>query len=549
MTMQTSFSTAFLALLGLTLMACSSGEKNVVTGNLEGYLHYGNGAEPQGLDPHLVTGVPENHILRALFEGLAVKNPITLEPEPGVAERWEVSKDGRTYTFFINPLAKWSNGEAITASDYVWSWQRALHPKTGSLYSYMLYPVVNAEQFAAGKIKDFAEVGIKSIDDNTLQVTLNAPTPYFLQLMDHYSTFAVHPETVLKFGEMSDRFTPWTRVENMVSNGAFKLKEWSINRQIKVEKNPHYWDKSKVALEGIYFYPTENSVSEERMFRSEQLHVTQGVPIEKIASYSAVENSPYVQAPYLGTYYYLLNTKKPPLDDVRVRKALSYAVDREKLTRTVLRGTALPAYSITPTDTLGYNPPKLFSHDPQKARELLAEAGYPGGAGWPGLEITYNTQDDHRKIAVAVQNMWKEELGIDVSISNQEWKVYLNTVSQGEFQVARRGWIGDYVDANNFLDLFLANGGNNNTGFANQEFDDIILNQAPNASSREERYELLFQAETMMMQEMPIIPFYTYTSKHLIHPSVRGMYPNLMDSLNLKYVSLDASQRLELSNE
>ena len=547
--MRISYSSTLVALLALTLSACGGGEKNVVSGNATGYLHYGNGAEPQGIDPHLVTGVPESHIVRALFEGLAVKNPITLEPEPGVAERWEISPDGTVYTFFINPQAKWSNGEPVTASDYVWSWERALHPETGSLYAYMLFPVVNAEKFASGAIDDFAEVGIKSLDAKTLRISLNAPTPYFLQLMDHYSTFAVHPETVLKFGGMSDRFTLWTRPENIVSNGAFTLKEWSLNRQIKVEKNPHYWDKSSVALEGVYFYPTENVVSEERMFRSEQLHVTQGIPLGKIPNYRAVQNSPYVQAPYLGTYYYLINTKKPPVDDVRVRRALSYAIDRDTLTRTVLRDTAIPAYSITPPDTLGYNPPKLFSFDPEQARALLAEAGYPDGQGWPGLEITYNTNEDHRKIAVAVQQMWKDELGIDVSITNQEWKVYLNTVSQGEFQVARRGWIGDYVDANNFLDLFLANGGNNNTGYANAEFDDIILNQAPKAASREERYQLFFQAETMMMQEMPIIPFYTYTSKRLIHPSVNGIYPNLMDSLNLKYVRLDPNQRLDLTTE
>ena len=547
--MRISYSSTLVALLALTLSACGSGEKNVVSGNATGYLHYGNGAEPQGIDPHLVTGVPESHIVRALFEGLAVKNPITLEPEPRVAERWEISPAGTVYTFFINPQAKWSNGEPVTASDYVWSWERALHPETGSLYAYMLFPVVNAEKFASGAIDDFAEVGIKSLDAQTLRISLNAPTPYFLQLMDHYSTFAVHPETVLKFGGMSDRFTLWTRPENIVSNGAFTLKEWSLNRQIKVEKNPHYWDKSSVALEGVYFYPTENVVSEERMFRSEQLHVTQGIPLGKIPNYRAVQNSPYVQAPYLGTYYYLINTKKTPVDDVRVRRALSYSIDRDTLTRTVLRDTAIPAYSITPPDTLGYNPPKLFSFDPEQARALLAEAGYPDGQGWPGLEITYNTNEDHRKIAVAVQQMWKDELGIDVSITNQEWKVYLNTVSQGEFQVARRGWIGDYVDANNFLDLFLANGGNNNTGYANAEFDDIILNQAPKAASREERYQLFFQAETMMMQEMPIIPFYTYTSKRLIHPSVSGIYPNIMDSLNLKYVRLDPNQRLDLTTE
>lgn len=526
------------------LTACGSGESNVESGNANGILHYGNGAEPQGLDPHVVTGVPENHIVRALFEGLAVKNPETLEPEPGVAERWDISEDGTVYTFYLNPNARWSNGETMTASDYVWSWNRALHPDTGSLYAYMLYPIVNSEAYSKREITDFGEVGVKALDDHTLQVKLNAPTPYFLQLMDHYSTFAVHPETLLKHGKMTDRFTPWTRVGNIVSNGPFTLDEWSLNRRIIIKKSEHYWDRDNVALNGVYFYPTENVISEERMFRAEQLHYTAVVPLDKIPDYRERPDSPYVQAAYLGTYYYLVNTERPPVDNVLVRRALSYALDRDTLTRTVLQDTAIPAYSITPPDTLGYNPPQLFDYDPAKARELLAEAGYPNGEGWPGLEIIYNTQEAHRKIAVAVQQMWKRELNIDITISNQEWKVYLNSVSQREFQVARRGWIGDYVDANNFLDLFITDGGNNNTGYASDEFDDIILNLAPKAKTRDERYGLFYKAETMMMNEMPIIPIYTYTSKHLIHPSVEGIYPNLMDSLNLKYVKLHPGRSL-----
>ncbi len=537
----TYLTVSFLAML---LTACGNSESNVVSGNRESVLHYGNGAEPQGLDPHVVTGVPEAHLVRALFEGLAVKNPKTLEPEPGVAERWDISDDGTVYTFYINPNAKWSNGEPITASDYVWSWNRALHPDTGSLYAYMLYPIANAEAYARREISDFDKVGVKAIDDLTLEVTLNAPTPYFLQLMDHYSSFAVHPETLLKFGKMTDRFTPWTRVGNIVSNGAFTLDEWSLNRRIIVKKNPHYWDRDKVALNGVVFYPTENVVSEERMFRAEQLHYTSVVPLDKIPGYRDSQDPSYVQAPYLGTYYYLLNTDRPPVNNVLVRRALSLSLDRDTLTQTVLEETAIPAYSITPPDTLGYYPPKLFDYDPEKARQLLAEAGYPNGEGWPGLEIIYNTQEAHRKIAVAVQQMWKRELNINVTIANQEWKVYLDSVSQRNFQVARRGWIGDYVDANNFLDLFISEGGNNNTGYANDVFDDIILNRAPRAKSIEERYSLFYEAETMLMQEMPIIPIYTYTSKHLVHPSVEGIYPNLMDSLNLKYVRLHPERRL-----
>jgi oligopeptide transport system substrate-binding protein len=529
-----------LATFTALLIACSAGESNVVQGNREGILHYGNGSEPQGLDPHVVTGVPENHIIRALFEGLAVKNPYTLEPEPGVAESWDISGDGRTVTFHINPEARWSNGEAMTAQDYVWSWQRALNPAMGNLYAYMLYPVRNAEAFATGQLDDFGKVGVKALDDLTLQVTLNERTPYFIQLMDHYSTFALHRATIEKFGKATDRFTRWTRVENIVSNGAFRLKEWKLNRRIVVEKSDTYWDRDNVKLNGVVFYPTENIVSEERMFRVGQLHYTQSIPLDKIPVYRAMENSPYVQAPYLGTYYFLINTTRPPVDDVRVRQALSMAVDRDKLNRTVLQGSNFPAYSITPPDTLGYYPPTLFGYDVEKARALLADAGYPNGEGFPPLELTYNTSESHRKIAVALQQMWKDALNIRVTLSNQEWKVYLDSVTQMDFQIARRGWIGDYVDPNNFLDLFITGGGNNNTGFSDPRYDEMILRLAPQAETREERYAIFYEAETILMEQMPIIPIYTYTSKHLIHPSVKGLPSNLMDSLNLKYVWLDA---------
>jgi oligopeptide transport system substrate-binding protein len=531
--------TLFILGLSFALTGCTGGESNVTTGNRDQVLHYGNGSEPQGLDPHVVTGVPESHLIRALFEGLAVKNPYTLEPEPGVAESWEFSEDGRVITFHINPAAKWSNGDSMTAEDYVWSWRRALNPAMGNLYAYMLYPVKNAEAYATGKLENPDDLGLKALDKLTLQVTLNEPTPYFLQLMDHYSTFAVHRPTLEKFGKATDRFTKWTRVANIVSNGAFKLTEWRLNRRITIEKSETYWDADTVKLNAVVFYPTENIVSEERMFRAGQLHYTGAVPLEKIPVYEVMENSPYVQAPYLGTYFFLINTGRPPVDDVRVRQALSMAVDRQMLADTVMQKSVLPAYSITPPGALGYQPPKLFGYDVDKAKTLLAEAGYPNGEGWPGLEITYNTSESHRKIAVALQQMWKEALNIDITIANQEWKVYLDSVTQMDFQIARRGWIGDYVDPNNFLDLYITGGGNNNTGYADPRYDDLILQKAPKAKTKEQRFAIFNEAEAMMMKEMPIIPIYTYTSKHLIHPAVRGMPSNLMDSLNLKYVWLE----------
>ncbi len=521
------------------LLGCSAGESNVAQGNRDGILHFGNGSEPQGLDPHVVTGVPESKLIDALFEGLTRKNPWTLEPEPGAAASWEFSEDRRVITFHMQPEGRWSNGEPVTAHDFVWSWRRALDPAMGNLYAYMLYPVLNAEAYATGKIDDPELLGVRALDDMTLEVTLNEPTPYFLQLLDHYSSFAVPRATVEKFGAATDRFTRWTRVGNIVSNGAFQLREWHLNRRIVVEKNPHYWDADAVRLNGVVFYPTENIVSEERMFRVNQLHVSNDVPLSKFPAYRKLKDSPFIEAPYLGTYFYLLNTRRPPLDDVRVRRALSLAVDRESLTRNVLYGSNQPAYAITPPGTLGYQPPRLFSFDPEQARQLLAEAGYPNGKGWPGLELIYNTSESHRKIAVALQQMWKDVLNISVTLANQEWKVYLDSVSEMDFQIARRGWIGDYVDPNNFLDMYITDGGNNNTGFSDPVYDEMILRKAPQAANQEERFAIFHEAETRLMEQMPIIPIYTYSSKHLVHPSVRGMPSNLMDFVNWKYVYLE----------
>jgi oligopeptide transport system substrate-binding protein len=522
----------------LSLAGCGGGESNIESGNRDGVLHMGNGSEPQGLDPHVVTGVPENILIRALFEGLAVKNPYTLEPEPGVAERWEFSEDGRQITFYFNPRARWSNGDPVTADDYVWSWMRALHPEMGNLYAYMLFPIKNAEAFFSREIDDFAEVGVKAPDPLTLVVTLTEPTPYFLQLMDHYSTFAVHRPSIEKFGKFTDRFTKWTRVGNIVSNGPFVLDEWLLNRRISMRKSDTYWDRERVQLNRVVFYPTENAVSEERGFRSGQLHVTATIPLDKIPVYQTMDDSPYRQEPYLGTYFYLINTQRPPMDDPRVRRALAMSVNRDALIDSVLQSSAVPAYSITPPGTLGYQPPRTFDYDLEAAKALLAEAGYPDGAGWPGAEIVYNTQEAHRKIAVALQQMWKDALNIEVTISNQEWKVYLDSVTNMDFDMARRGWIGDYVDPNNFLDLYLTAGGNNNTGYSDPVYDELIQYTAPQAKTREERFAAFYKAEKMLMEQMPIIPIYTYTSKHLVHPSVCGMPGNLMDSLNLRYVWL-----------
>mgnify|MGYP000898229405 FL=1 len=538
-----SKSVALLAITGLilTLSSCGDYQSNVESGNREGTLHWGNGTEPQSLDPHIATGVPEHHIISSLMEGLVHKDGETLEPRPGVAKSWDISADGRVYTFYLRQDARWSNGDLHNAHDYVWSWWRALQPALGNLYAYMYFPIANAKAYYDGEISDFSQVGVKALGDYVLQVTLTEPIPYFLQLLDHYSTYPVHRATVEKFGKADQRGTRWTFEGNIVGNGAFQLKEWKINRRITVERNPHYWNAENVRLNQVVFYPTENVTTEERMFRAGQLHYS-GIPSDKIQAYSQSDDPSLRIQPYLGVYFYRLNVDKPQLSDKRVRRALGMTINRDQLVSQITKGGQIPAYAITPPGTMGYYPESDLTFDPEGAKKLLAEAGYPNGEGFPTTEILYNTSEGHRKIAVALQQMWKKHLNIDVVLLNQEWKVYLDTVSNHHYEIARAGWIGDYVDPNNFLDMFLCNGGNNRTRWCNPEYDQIILQQVPKAKTHQQRLELFQQAETILLDEMPVIPIYIYTSNNLVHSTVKNFGRNILNQANYREMYLESEK-------
>lgn len=527
-----------LALTSLTLMACSNGETRVESGNRDGIFHVENSAEPQSIDPHVSTGVPENNIILALFEGLVSKDPADLTPVPGIAERWEISEDGKTYLFYIRENARWSDGEPITAHDYVWSWSRSLNPQMANEYAYMLFPLKNAEPYATGKMDNFDEVGVHAISDRILKVELENPTDYFLQLLDHHSTYAVPKHTILKYGSKTDRFSNWTRPGNMVSSGPFLLKEWDIYKVLKVEKNPYYWDKDTVSLNEIHFYPIENFSTAERMFRVGQVHKTFEIPLNKVDVYRKENPETLRNEPYIGTYYYQFNVTKPPFDDVRVRRALSLAIDREAINHSVMFGVVEPAYTLTPPGASGYKPPKLISFDPEEARRLLAEAGYPNGEGFPEVELLYNTNESHRKIAVAVQQMWNENLNLNIQLLNQEWKVYLASRNNLDYDIARAGWIGDIVNPINFLDLGLSSNGNNRSGYNNPAYDELILKTIPESATKEERLANFAKAEEIILNEMPFVPIYTYKTKYLLDPSVKGLTPNFMDYYSYKHVTL-----------
>ncbi len=531
---------AALTCLSWLVTGCGKPESRVDVGNREQILHIGNKAEPQELDPHIVEGTGEHHIIMALFEGLTTEDPKTLEPIPGVAERWEISPDGKVYTFFLRASARWSNGERVTAQDFVNSYRRILTPSLASRYGYMLYPIKNAKEFNAGAVRDFAEVGVKALEPGRLEITLNNPSPYFLAMTAHHYTYwPVHLPTVEKHGDPYQRGNQWTRPGNFVGNGPFHLAEWKVNQVVKVVKSPTYWDRDTVRLQEINFYPIESIETEERAFRSGQLHKTEEVPLSKIPVYREQESHMIRLDPYLATYIYRMNTTRPPLHDPRVRQALSLAVDRKAIVERITRADQLPAYFFTPPDTRGYTSQAATEFNPDQARRLLAAAGFPGGKDFPKFSILFNTSESHKAIAEAIQQMWNKELGITIELVNQEWKVYLDTEHKLDYDVSRGGWTGDYPDPYTFLSTFASWSENNRTGWKNAEYDRLLAESEQTADPAR-RIGILQQAEAVLLQDMPMFPIYHYTRVYLIQPSVKGWHPTFLDHHPYKYVYLEA---------
>ena len=530
-----------LSITLIFLIGCSENISPVDSGLEQQIYHHGNGSEPQGIDPHIVTGVPEHHILISLCEGLTIPNPNPKGSDgyiPGTAESWSISDDGKEYIFKLNKNAKWSNGDPVTADDFVWSWKRILTASLGSQYPDMLYYLVGAYEYHNGQIDNFDEVGVKALDTRTLKVNLKNPTPFFIGLLSHYSTWPVHKETVLKHGDIDDRNGEWTRPGNFVCNGPFQLKTWELNNKIVVEKNPHYYDASMVRLNEIHYYPVSNVMTEDRMFRAGQLHLTSSMPTQKCPIYIEEKNPNLKIDPYMGTYFYRINTENETLSDVRVRKALAYSIDRQLLVDKVTQCGQIPAYSFTPPGSNGYQPSTEIPYDPVLAKQLLAEAGYSSDNPFPKLEILFNTNEGHRKVALAIQQMWQNELGIEVELVNQDWKVYLSREMVGDFQISRAGWIGDYEDPNTFLDLMRPNRGNNKTGWENMEFD-ALVEEANTINDQEKRYELLNEAEQILIDNMPIIPLYTYVRVYQLSPDVKGFNPHILDHHHPKFIYLE----------
>lgn len=500
-------------------------------------LALGNGAEPADLDPHVATAFTDMNVLTALFEGLTVLDEASSKPLPGQAESWTTSKDGLVWTFKLRPDLRWSDGQALTAEDFVFSFRRILSPDMAAEFSALLWPLKNARALSLGQIKDPGQLGARVIDARTLELTLEEPCPWFLSLISNQAWFPVPRHVIEKHGSWNQRGTRWTLPGALVSNGPFRLQEWRPNARLVVEKNPAYWDAAQSKIERITFYPNENLATDERNFRTGKLQATYDLQPEKIASYRKENPAVLRIDPFFETFFLRLNTKQAPLNQAKVRLALAYAIDRAALCNAVLKDSRLPASSITPPGAGTYQAPKGPVWNPDKARQLLAEAGYPGGRGFPALELQFKSDDIHRGIMEAIQEMWSRELGIHATLAPLEQKSWLENQRTLSFQVTSSRWIGDYLDPNTFLELWLGDNGKNQTGWANAEYDKLIQEAAKTMDDKT-RYELQAKAEALLLEHAPVVPIFYGTRVYLLQKDIGNWPPSALGLRRYQYISI-----------
>lgn len=483
----------------------------------------GNGAEVASIDPHKTEGVPESHVIRDLLEGL-VNQDADGNTIPGAAESWE-TEDNRTFIFHLRKDAKWSNGDPVTAHDFEYSFKRAVDPMTASPYSWYfeMTTMENAADIIAGK-KDKETLGVKALDDNTLEVKLESAVPYFVKMAGHTTMKPVNKAVVEQYGDQ------WTKPEHFVGNGAFVVDNWVVNERIELKQNPYYWDRANTKLTKVTFLPIENQVAEMNRFLSGEIDFTFELPNEHFKRLQKEHPESLSIVGNLCSYYYGFNNKRAPFDDVRVRKALSYAIDRDVITKALLGQGQKPAYFLTPEITANFEPEmpaygKMTQEERNaEARRLLAEAGFDEGHPLK-FTLLYNTNENHKKLAVAIASMWNKTLGAEAVLENQEWKTYLDTRRQGNFDVTRAGWCGDYNEASSFLSLMQSNNSSNDPKYYSDEYD-AVMQKALESTSEAERSKLYAEAEKLLARDMPIAPIYQYVKARLLNPRVGGFPSN-----------------------
>jgi len=494
------------------------------------------GTEPELRDPGTMSGQPDGRFARMVFEGLVTADPQTLEPREGQAYRWSLSPDGLVYTFHLRQGLAWSDGTPLTARDFVYSWRRVLSPTTASRNASLLYAIREAEAFNKGEHSDSTRIGVAAPDDSTFVVTLTSPTPYFLTLCTFY-TFMPVPQHVIEA-----RGIGWTRRENLVGNGPFLWSWWRRGDRYEFTPNPRFWNAANVPLQKITAYTIDDLNTVTNLYKSGAIDWCPSGYIPSQYLPFVRDYADFRHGRYQGTYFYSVNTTRPPFGDARVRRALNLAIDRDAISRDLLKGSRDPWGLIAPSGYPGYVSPEPVRFDPERARSELAAAGFPGGRGFPGVSILFNTSEDHRRIAEVIQAMWKRELGIEVTLSNQEWGSYLQATTALQYDVARRSWIGDYLDPNSFLNLLTTGDGNNRSGWSDPEYD-RLLREASRTLDPAARFALLRRAEALAVEAAPFLPIYHYSTNELVKPWVRGIHQTALDVHPLTYVWIDHEWR------
>jgi oligopeptide transport system substrate-binding protein len=493
-----------------------------------------NGDEPVSIDPAKITGVPEHRIYMALFEGLVINDPKTCRALPGVAESWEYNADFTKITYKLRDNAVWSDGTKITAQTVVDSWLRELNPETAGEYAYMITDFVKgAAEYNADEGKP-EDVAIKAVDERTFTVELNGPTPFFAEVTAHYAYAIVPMHVIAKHGDA------WINQENFVGNGPFTLKEWLPKERLVVEKNPKYWDAKNIALKSITFLPINDNSAAYQMFKEETVDWITAIPVDMMDEIKLSPN--YRPAAEYATYYFNYNVTRAPFDDVRVRKALAMAIDKKAIAEKVTKGGEVPTDAMVPSST-GYTATKGNGYDIAAAKALLAEAGYPDGKGFPEVTVLYNTSERHKAVCEFIQQQWKDNLGISVNLINKEWQLFLQDRQKThDFQVARAGWIADYLDPSTFLYMYKSTSGNNDGLYKNPEFDRLLELAA--TQSGDARMKTLMDAEKIMIDmDQAAIPIYHYSTQDMVRLDLwDGWYNNPMNVHNWKFIKPKAAK-------
>lgn len=524
------FATAALAAC-LAVAGATAGLAQIV-------FNRGNDGDPETLDAHKTSTVSEAHLLRDLSEGLVIHN-MKGEVVPGVAESWTTSPDGKTYTFKLRDTAKWSNGDAVTASDFVFSFRRMIDPETGAKYANILYPILNAEKINKGAADaKLDNLGVRAPDERSVEITLERPTPYFLELLTHQTGLPVHPASVAKFGK------DFVKPENWVSNGAYVLKEFVPNSHIRLDRNKAFHDAANVKIDTVIYYPSSDLAAATRRFQAGELHMTTDIPADQIKQLREKLGDQVKVAPYLGTYFLIINTAKAPFDDPRVRRALSLAIDREFIAEEIWAGTMLPAYGVIPPNIGNYGERaeadfKAMSplDREDEAKRLLSAAGF--GPGMPlKVQLRYNTTDNNRRTMIAIAEQWKA-IGVETSFINTDGKTHFAFLRDGgDFDIARYGWIGDYSDPHNFLFLFLSDNTGFNSGKYNNPKFDALVKLGENETDLAKRAAILREADAIIAADIPWIPLMYYSTKNLVSPKLVGFEQNLRGATPTRFLSL-----------